>query len=190
MLFLPGGEINGGFIGDSQSLAGSRKSLNMLHGQPVVMMPHPSATGGHPVGPGFPPPPPPFMQVCSFIILLGIPPLTILRYILCIQLFIINVLVREDLQLICRKCHHLHLLTYILSSAIDMVIIQEIIKMGMGVIEMKVRLLHTVINNNNTTMEIIRMDRVFKIFNYETVFNCIVYRVVNTYEKTYICAKL
>ena len=62
--------------------------------------------------------------------------------------------------------------------------------MGMGVIEMKVRLLHTVINNNNTTMEIIRMDRVFKIFNYETVFNCIVYRVVNTYEKTNICAKL
>ena len=58
-----GGEINGGFIGDSQSLAGSRKSLNMLHGQPVVMMPHPSAGGGHPVGPGFPPPPPPFMQV-------------------------------------------------------------------------------------------------------------------------------
>lgn len=57
-----GGEINGGFIGDSQSLAGSRKSLNMLHGQPVVMMPHPSATGGHHVGPGFPPPPPPFMQ--------------------------------------------------------------------------------------------------------------------------------
>jgi len=57
-----GGEINGGFIGDSQSLAGSRKSLNMLHGQPVVMMPHPSAGGGHPVGPGFPPPPPPFMQ--------------------------------------------------------------------------------------------------------------------------------
>ena len=63
-LFL-GGEINSGFIGDSQSLAGSRKSLNMLHGQPIVMMPHPSATGGHPVGPGFPPPPPPFMQVCS-----------------------------------------------------------------------------------------------------------------------------
>ena len=62
-VFLPGGEINGGFIGDSQSLAGSRKSLNMLHGQPVVMMPHPSATGGHHVGPGFPPPPPPFMQV-------------------------------------------------------------------------------------------------------------------------------
>ena len=64
MICLPsGGEINGGFIGDSQSLAGSRKSLNMLHGQPVVMMPHPSAGGGHPVGPGFPPPPPPFMQV-------------------------------------------------------------------------------------------------------------------------------
>ena len=61
---ISGGEINGGFIGDSQSLAGSRKSLNMLHGQPVVMMPHPSAGGGHPVGPGFPPPPPPFMQVC------------------------------------------------------------------------------------------------------------------------------
>ena len=60
-----GGEINSGFIGDSQSLAGSRKSLNMLHGQPIVMMPHPSAGGGHPVGPGFPPPPPPFMQVCS-----------------------------------------------------------------------------------------------------------------------------
>merc|ERR1739844_794242 len=57
-----GGEINSGFIGDSQSLAGSRKSLNMLHGQPIVMMPHPSAGGGHPVGPGFPPPPPPFMQ--------------------------------------------------------------------------------------------------------------------------------
>lgn len=54
------GEINSGFIGDTQSLAGSRKSLNLLHGQPVVMMPHPSATGGH--GPGFPPPPPPFLQ--------------------------------------------------------------------------------------------------------------------------------
>ena len=64
VIFL-GGEINSGFIGDSQSLAGSRKSLNMLHGQPIVMMPHPSAGGGHPVGPGFPPPPPPFMQVCS-----------------------------------------------------------------------------------------------------------------------------
>jgi hypothetical protein len=63
MLLLTGGEINSGFIGDSQSLAGSRKSLNLLHGQPVVMMPHPSANGGHPVGPGFPPPPPPFMQV-------------------------------------------------------------------------------------------------------------------------------
>jgi len=34
-----GGEINGGFIGDSQSLSGSRKSLGPL--QPVMMMPHP-----------------------------------------------------------------------------------------------------------------------------------------------------
>ena len=67
MLLITGGEINSGFIGDSQSLAGSRKSLNLLHGQPVVMMPHPSATGGHPVGPGFPPPPPPFMQVFEII---------------------------------------------------------------------------------------------------------------------------
>ena len=94
-----------------------------------------------------------------------------------------------DRQLICPKCHHHHLLTYILSSAIDMVIIQEIIKMGMGVIEMKIRLLHTEINNN-TAMEIIRMDQVFKISNYKTVLNCIVHRVVNTYKKTYICAKL
>jgi hypothetical protein len=61
--YVVGGEINSGFIGDNQSLAGSRKSLNQLHGQPVVMMPHPSATGGHLGGPGFPPPPPPFMQV-------------------------------------------------------------------------------------------------------------------------------
>jgi len=57
------GEINGGFIGDAQSLAGSRKSLNMI--QPVVMMPHPSANqGGGPPPPGGPqfmdmgPPPP------------------------------------------------------------------------------------------------------------------------------------
>merc|ERR1711997_1002912 len=48
------GEINSGFIGDAPSLAGSRKSLNMLHGQPVVMLPHPSA-GGHPGGHGLPP---------------------------------------------------------------------------------------------------------------------------------------
>ena len=61
--------------------------------------------------------------------------------------------------------------------------------MGMGVIEMKIRLLHTEINNN-TAMEIIRMDRVFKIFNYKTALNYIVHRVVNTYEKTYNCAKL
>ena len=149
------------------------------------MMPHPSAAGGHPVGPGFPPPPPPFMQVCCFLILLSIPRVTILFHS-----FLLNVFVREDRQLICLKCHHLHPLTYILSSAIDMVIIQEIIKMGMGVIEMKIRLLHTVINNNNTTMEIIRMDRVFKIFNYKTALNYIVHRVVNTYEKTYNCAKL
>lgn len=56
------GEINGGFIGDGQSLAGSRKSLNMI--QPVVMMPHPSAAGNphHPYGEMPPPqmvPPPP-----------------------------------------------------------------------------------------------------------------------------------
>lgn len=55
------GEINGGFIGDSQSLAGSRKSLNMI--QPVVMMPHPSGPG-NPYGdmppvPQMVPPPPP-----------------------------------------------------------------------------------------------------------------------------------
>ena len=61
--------------------------------------------------------------------------------------------------------------------------------MGTGVIEMKIRLLHTEINNN-TAMEIIRMDRVFKISNYKTVLNYIVHRVVNTYEKTYNCAKL
>ena len=61
--------------------------------------------------------------------------------------------------------------------------------MGMGVIEMKIRLLHTEINNN-TAMEIIRMDRVFKTFNYKTALNYIVHRVVNTYEKTYNCAKL
>ena len=42
------GEVNGGFLGDSQSLSGSRKSLAM---QPVMMMPHPGA--------GHPPPPPP-----------------------------------------------------------------------------------------------------------------------------------
>ena len=59
----------------------------------------------------------------------------------------------------------------------------------MGVIEMKIRLLHTEINNN-TAMEIIRMDRAFKIFNYKTALNYIVHRVVNTYEKTYNCAKL
>ena len=158
----------------------------MLHGQPIVMMPHPSAAGGHPVGPGFPPPPPPFMQVCSFLILLSIfPNVYHFRYsILSYSMFF-----REDRQLICLKCHHLHLLTYILNSAIDMVIIQEILKMGTGVIEMKIRLLHTEINNN-TAMEIIRMDRVFKIFNYKTASNYIVHRVVNTYEKTYNCAKL
>ena len=49
--------------------------------------------------------------------------------------------------------------------------------MGMGVIEMKIRLLHTEINNN-TAMEIIRMDQVFKISNYKTVLNCIVHRVI------------
>ena len=56
--FSATGEINGGFIGDAQSLAGSRKSLNMI--QPVVMMPHPSANQG-----GGPPPPggPQFMDM-------------------------------------------------------------------------------------------------------------------------------
>ena len=106
-----------------------------------------------------------------------------------IQLFLIKCFLREDRQLICLKCHHLHLLTYILNSAIDMVIIQEILKMGTGVIEMKIRLLHTEINNN-IAMEIIRMDRVFKIFNYKTASNYIVHRDVDTYEKTYNCAKL
>jgi hypothetical protein len=44
------GEYNSGFIGDSQSLSGSRKSLGPL--QPVMMMPHP----------GNPGPPPPMHQ--------------------------------------------------------------------------------------------------------------------------------
>lgn len=35
------GEINPGFVGDTQSLTGSRKSINL---QPVMMMPHPMAS--------------------------------------------------------------------------------------------------------------------------------------------------
>lgn len=56
------GEFNNGFVGDTHSLAGSRKSLTL---PPVVMLPHPSAMGGQgpmPGGPGTPggtlPPPP------------------------------------------------------------------------------------------------------------------------------------
>jgi hypothetical protein len=37
------GEVNGGFVGDAQSVAGSRKSLN-LH--PVLLMPQPHHPGG------------------------------------------------------------------------------------------------------------------------------------------------
>jgi hypothetical protein len=47
--FSISGEINGGYIGDSQSLSGSRKSLGPM--QPVMMMPHPMG------------PPPPPMQM-------------------------------------------------------------------------------------------------------------------------------
>ena len=51
--FVPG-EINSGFVGDTQSLTGSRKSLSL---QPVMMMPH-----GPPGPPGPPGPmPPPLM---------------------------------------------------------------------------------------------------------------------------------
>ena len=51
--FFFAGEINGAFINDNQSLAGSRKSMNFPS---VVMMPHPSS------GMGLPPPPPPPMS--------------------------------------------------------------------------------------------------------------------------------
>lgn len=53
------GEINGGFIGDHQSLAGSRKSLNV---QPVVMLPPSAGPFMHPdmqPPPQMVPPPPP-----------------------------------------------------------------------------------------------------------------------------------
>ena len=50
------GEINSGFVGDTQSLTGSRKSLSL---QPVMMMPH-GGPHGPPGGPPSGPLPPPF----------------------------------------------------------------------------------------------------------------------------------
>lgn len=41
------GEVNNGFVGDTQSLTGSRKSLSL---QPVMMMPHPPPSNGPPPG--------------------------------------------------------------------------------------------------------------------------------------------
>ena len=135
----------------------------MLHGQPVVMMPHPSAGGGHPVGPGFPPPPPPFMQVCYpriatrlHIVFSNLNKKQYKTY--AYQFFKLGF--RVELQLICRKCHpHPHQM-YILNLATDMEIINETI-IAHQIIDMTILRL---IEINNP--EIIRMVLVFKTSNY------------------------
>jgi len=62
-LYGGGGQINGGFLGDSQSLSGSRKSLGPL--QPVMMMPHPGPPPPMQLPPDFDEGSPPYGRVAG-----------------------------------------------------------------------------------------------------------------------------